>query len=317
MASHLKNIALVGASGNAGGAALKALLAANRFNITIISRADSSATFPEDASITVKKGDYKDPSFLQSAFSGQDAAMLALGFMAMDTQPALIEAAAKAGVKYILPTEYAADGQSKELTENLPPIAQKAEGRSQIEEMGAKWIAIVTNPWTEFSLAYGVSTFGIDVKEKKAVLWEDAGKFNTTSREQVGRGIAAVLSLPIENKEDESASLQHYANNFVYISSFLVTQRQLFDSVLRATGTKEADWSVEESKIWGDEGRVADAQQKMAQGNFMAMGGLMYGFYMSGDKGGNYEEKAKKDREVLGLKEENLDAVVKEFVNSA
>ena len=138
-----------------GGSALKHLLDTGRFNITIITRESSSTTFPSSPSVTVQRGSYDDASFLSVAFSGQDAVLFALNFMAMGGQSKLITAAAQAGVKWILPTEYAGDGSNQAMMDAVPLFGPKVAARKQIEELaktheGLKWIGIVTNPWTEF-----------------------------------------------------------------------------------------------------------------------------------------------------------------------
>ena len=72
----------------------------------------------------------------------------------MDVQKSLIEAAAKAGVKWILPTEYAGDGLNKHMVDNVPIFWPKREALKYIEELsktheGLKWIGVATNPWME------------------------------------------------------------------------------------------------------------------------------------------------------------------------
>ena len=237
----------------------------------------------------------------------------------MDQQPALIEAAAKAGIKWILPTEYAADGLNKSLMDAVPLYYGKGAARKQIEELaetyeGLKWIGVATNPWTEFSLVRGM--FGIDIPAKKFVFYEDGGKFNTSTIEQVGKGVAALLCLPIRDAERPRVSLEYYANNFGYISSFLTTQQELFEAVLKATRTNEADWYVERSTIEGSGGRIAKAQEELKKGNFMGGADVAYGYYMGDGLGGNYEEKARADREVLGLEVGDLDRVMAEVVKT-
>lgn len=146
------------ASGTIGSQILNHLLGTNKFHVTVISRSDSKATFPSHSSLTVHKGSYSDPEFLQTAFSDQDAAVIALNFMAMGLQPGIIEAAAKAGVKWIVPTEYAMDGLNETLAKNLskvPIMLPKVMARKQVEELardypGLSWIGVATNPWTEF-----------------------------------------------------------------------------------------------------------------------------------------------------------------------
>jgi hypothetical protein len=68
----------------------------------------------------------------------------------MPEQNILIKAAAKAGVKWILPTEYAGDGMNASLVEAVPLFHPKREARRLVEELGMKWVGFATGPWMEF-----------------------------------------------------------------------------------------------------------------------------------------------------------------------
>ena len=303
-----------------GASTLTHLLTTNAFTLTIITRSDSTSTFPSHPSLTVKRGSYSDGPFLAEAFKGQDAAIFALGFMAMNEQKLLIDAAAKAAVKWILPAEYGPDGLNKVLMDGVPLYWDKVAARKQIEELaanekgceGLKWVGVATNPWAEFSLVRGM--FGFQIPQRKVVMYEDAGRFNTSTLEQVGKGIARLLSLPISNPEDSRRSLGYYANNFVYISSLHTTQAELFEAAQRATGTTEADWTIERSSIMGPGGRIAKAKEAFEKGDMMGGADLAYCYYMGEGKGGDFEAKAKEDREVLGLEMEDVDRVVENAV---
>lgn len=151
---HLKNIAVVGA-GNLGSLVIQSLIAVKRFNITIISRSGSSSKFPADPSVTIKQGNYGSPSFLSSAFAGQEAVIFTLHHSAIpDLEITLIEAAAAAGVKWILPVEFGNDNANEGLIKLIPFNGKKTGPRRRIEELakkheGLKWIGIITNPWFE------------------------------------------------------------------------------------------------------------------------------------------------------------------------
>lgn len=320
--NHIKNIALVGATGNVGSQILHHLLQSSpTFNITVVTRSDSKATLPEDnTSVTVKRGSYDDTTFLSTVFANQDVLILALGFMAMDHQKALIEAAVKAGVEWILPTEYAGDGANEAMIDRVPLFWPKREARRLISKLAAeqaegqgegrsKFIAVVTNPWVPFSLQTGM--FGIDPYERKVTLYEDAGGFNVSTLEQVGRGVARLLNLPVKDEGNPRASLQHYANGFVYISSALTTQRELFGAALKVTGTTEADWDISRSSCAE---RLRVAEEKFAQGDMMAGADGTYAVYMGEGMGGDYENKAAEDRKVLGLETESVEGFVKSAV---
>ena len=156
-------------------------MTSNNFTkITIVTRSDSTATFDNlpssnSTEVRVQKGSYTDPSFLASAFQGSEVAIFALNFMAMGVQGQMIEAAARAGVKWILPTEYAGDGLNEEMVQAVPLFHPKREARRQIEELskekgceGVKWIGVATGPWLEaVSLPILFYSFGSDHGENE------------------------------------------------------------------------------------------------------------------------------------------------------
>jgi uncharacterized protein YbjT (DUF2867 family) len=65
-----KNVLLVGGTGATGKHILAALLADGTFNVTVLSRATSNATFPSH--VKVIKVDYSDKKALTEALRGQD-----------------------------------------------------------------------------------------------------------------------------------------------------------------------------------------------------------------------------------------------------
>ncbi|OHE94900.1 hypothetical protein CORC01_09819 [Colletotrichum orchidophilum] len=296
-----RKIAFVGASGNLGGFTLKALLDKGIHTITAVTRAQSSTALP--AGVIVKKGDYADEDFLVSAFQGQDVLILQLSFDSyMTAQAPLIRAAAKAGVKWVLPTEFGSDLAPSKLLEVSPLVAGKKQFRDLVEELGLSWIAIVNNPWFDWSLGQGF--WGIDIKNRSARLFDGGNtKFITTTIGTTGQGTAGVLSLP-------DAELEQFRNKPVYLKSFYISQRDMLDSILRATGTKEADWKVE---VLDAAAVVAESNEKFKQGDHAA---VLVGFYVNHMRegwGGDYNAKVT-DLSKLGLAEENLDEVVKRVV---
>jgi len=76
----------------------------------------------------------------------------------------MIEAAAKAGVKWILPTEYAGDGLNGEMVEAVPLFWPKREARRLVEELskefeGLRWIGVATGPWLEAVSSFSFHSF--------------------------------------------------------------------------------------------------------------------------------------------------------------
>jgi uncharacterized protein YbjT (DUF2867 family) len=129
---------------------LESLLQCGTFNVTTISRQDSSATFAPE--VTVKRGDYTSSAFLESALKGQDVLIITLpGTAAPDLQTNFIKAAAKVEVPWILPNEYGSDAANKEISNAVAIIGSKEKYLDQIQELGkSSWIGVVNNPWFDF-----------------------------------------------------------------------------------------------------------------------------------------------------------------------
>lgn len=124
---------------------MDAFLKAPSFNVSVLTRAESSATFP--SSVKVFKTDYTEASLL-SAFKGQDAVVSILAFRALVEQKKLIDVAIKAGVRHFIPSEY---GPSPYNTRNqdIMPTTFKIKGETleylkKKENLGLSWTAIAT-----------------------------------------------------------------------------------------------------------------------------------------------------------------------------
>lgn len=103
--NHIRKVAIVGASGNMGTYIVAELLASGKHEVTAITREDSSSTFPKD--VQVNKIDYAAQDSIVTALKGQDALVITMNTRAPQEQVAqLINAAAAAGVKWIIPNEW-------------------------------------------------------------------------------------------------------------------------------------------------------------------------------------------------------------------
>ena len=70
---------------------------------------------------------------------------------APDVQSGIINAAAKAGVPWILPNEWGQDGANAALADAVPLLKPKERYRREIEELGrSRWIGAANNPWFDF-----------------------------------------------------------------------------------------------------------------------------------------------------------------------
>ncbi|PNP42353.1 hypothetical protein TGAMA5MH_06035 [Trichoderma gamsii] len=294
-----RKIAIVGASGHLGKPTLKALLSKGVHTITAIQRNESTSNFPSE--VLVKRGSFEDESFLVDALRGQDAVVVIVPIPNMDLGDLFVRAAAKAGVPYILPTEFGVDAPEVENEHSM--MAPKVARRRLVEELGvSSWIAVIVNFWLDVNIQIGL--WGIDVKDRKVELFKNAeAKVSTTTVSRSGEVIAALLSLP-------ETELAQYKNKSYYYSSFELSQRDIFEAVKRATGTQDADWDIRER----DAAQViAEAEPKIRQGDGYAEWYRLFAKFFQGFKGGNYEDKAI-DLEKYGLPKENLDVVVKQAI---
>lgn len=237
-----------------------------------------------------------------------------------DPQQKLIAAAAEAGVKWILPNEWGYDVQHPGLFKDAFVGPAHKKYWEQIEGLGvSSWIGVTCGFWYEWSLGGGEMCYGFDIPGRKVVFFDEGEtRINTSTWPQVGRGVAELLSLPIlpADENDKSACLSNYRNDFVRISSFRVNQKEMFESVLRVTGTKKEEWEISnEDSVQRYQAGVA----KMQKGDMMGFAQAMYTRVFWKDGSGDFESSKGVMNGVLGLKEgeEDMDAFTKVAVGRA
>ncbi|EHK97730.1 hypothetical protein M7I_6514 [Glarea lozoyensis 74030] len=282
--TFIKNIAIVGGSGQMGTPLVKALVESKRFNLTAITRSESDSTFPP--TVNVLRGDYDSEDFLQSSFSNQEVLIIILATTApKDLQPRLIRAATAVAVSYILPTEFGPDTANSALAQAVPFLFPKKSLRDQIKaSQSSSLIAVVNGLWFDFLTNFRA--------------WQTL--FSTTTLAQVARGVTKLFELP-------SSELEKFKNHFVYVSSFAVSQTQILRSVQKATGTSNEDWKI--SSVPVDEA-IEMGLAEFQNGNFKGLLDVLYGNNSKPGMGGNFEHKL--NNELLGLESEDLDIVTNE-----
>jgi uncharacterized protein YbjT (DUF2867 family) len=294
-----RKIAIVGASGQLGKPTLNSLLSKGVHTITAIQRDESTSKYPPE--VVVKKGSFADESFLVRALEGQDVLLVIVPIPNMDLGNLFIHAAAKAGVPYILPTEFGVDTPNVENEHSM--MAPKMARRRLIEELGvSSWIAVIVNFWLDANIQSGL--WGIHVGDRKAEIFKGAdAKISTTTVSRSGEGIAVLLSLP-------EAELAQYKNTSYYFSSFELSQRDIFDAVKRVTGTTDSDWSITEKDA---NEIIRESELKLKDGDGYAEWYRLFVMFFQGAPGSNYEKKVV-DLRKYGLPNENLDTVVKRAI---
>ncbi|PYI32757.1 putative isoflavone reductase family protein [Aspergillus indologenus CBS 114.80] len=300
----IERVAIVGAGGTIGSHIAKALLATGKHTVTAISRKDSDNKLPEG--VQVASIDYEDEATIVAAFKGQQFLIITMAPTApRDTHSKLVQAAAKAGIPYVMPNGYAGDIENIEFGKDtlLGPVAKA--NRDEIERLGMQWITVCCGFWYDYSLAGGEARFGFDLGHRSLTVYGDGNvKISTSTLSQVGRAVAKVLSLKElpQDESDKTLTLSTFSNKGVYIKSFAVSQNEMFDSVKRVTSTIDTDWRI---TYQDTKKRYEDGLMQVKQGNMAGFSKMLYAraFYPQ-DPG---DLSAKVQNELLGLPDETLD----------
>lgn len=156
----------------------------------------------------------------------------------------------------------------------------------------------------------GASRFGCGIEGRTMTFFDDGQeKITTSTWDQCGRAVAALLSLKWypEDENDKDLAIDRWANTSVNIASFRVSQKDMFESVKRVTGTTDSDWKIEH--VSSDE-RYQEALRKMSTGDLAGFTEQMYTriFFPTGegDQTKNLANKA------LELPEEDIDESTRE-----
>ncbi|KAL4866936.1 hypothetical protein BDV12DRAFT_128317 [Aspergillus spectabilis] len=304
----IERVAIVGAGGTIGSHIANALLETGRHTVTALSRKDSGNRLPEG--VVVASVDYDDEATIVAALKEQQFLIITMAPTApRDTHSRLVQAAAKAGIPYVMPNGYGGDIDNIKLGEDtmLGPVAKA--NRDEIERLGMQWITVCCGFWYDYSLAGGETRFGFDFDKRSLTIYDDGNTKNSTSTlSQVGRAVAKVLSLNElpEDENDKSLTLSTFLNKGVYIKSFVVSQNDIFESVKRVTGTTDSDWTVthEDTKK-----RYEDGLAQAKVGNMAGFSKMLYARAFYPDSPNDLSVKAQ--NELLGLPDESLDESTK------
>lgn len=315
-ASRANHVTPSQASGHIGGCLTKWLLQGGKHTITAISRKESKAQFP--AGVQVKTYTPGDHASLVAALQGQEFLVITLpggGVQTNGLEPALVRAAAEARVPYVMPNAFGPDPLNEPMMRQILIGNPFFEARAEIERCGvSSWVVLATGFWYEWSLVGdGAHRFGCDLARRRMTFFDDGGeKITTTTWDQCGRALAALLALPRLPRDaaDAGPAVDDWAGRAVRVASFRVSQRDLLASAQRVTGTADADWAVEHVS---SRERFARAQAKMRDPATRLEGFAeqMYTrvFFPTGE---GDQARLGLANEALGLPEEDLDEATRE-----
>jgi hypothetical protein len=271
----------------------------------VLTRSDSTATFPSN--VTVKKTDYASEEGIAAALADIDFLIISLSARApADIHPRIVAAAAAAHVPYVMPNYFGSG-----LSERTGPSSAGLIGStftSHIEDVkkaNLTWIALCCGFWYEFSLGMGEQWFGFSIPERKVTLYDQGTKkINTSTWAICGDAVASLLALP----EDE---FKQFDNKGLYVSSFLVSQRDMLESLHRVLGTTDADWTIEYQPV---QERYDQGLKEMKEGKMVGFAKSLYAGAFFPQGRGDFETGFGLDNDKLKLQKEELDAATKKAV---
>lgn len=245
---------------------------------------------------------------------GQDFLVITLNAMVGDDlELKLIRAAAKAGVPYVMPNAYGPDAMNEAMMTQVMIGSRFFAAKAEIDKLGvSSWIVLGCGFWYEWSLCGdGQHRFGCGVEDRTMTFFDDGEeKITTSTWDQCGRALASLLSLKVlpEDAGDKAPAIDNWANRAVYISSFRVNQKDMFESVKRVTKTTDADWTIE---YVNSEKRFKEGVEKMMTGDRAGFAVQLYTriFFPTGE--GDHTKHGLAN-EMLGLPVENIDESTEE-----
>ena len=281
--------------------------------MTALVRSDSKSTLPKG--VKVAQINYDDENSLEAALKGQEFLIITLAVRAPpETHSKLVKAAAAAGVPYIMPNIYGFDIFNKKLAEDTL-YGSSLEKYSEVESLGvSSYIVMCCGFWYEWSLALPQPWFGFDIKARKVTFYDDGKtRISTSTWDQCGRALAGLLSLKEipDDANDKSPTVSQWKNKPLYISSFLVSQRDMLDSLNRVLGTTDKDWEIDYESTAE---RYKNGLAEMQKGQMVGLAKAMYSrvFYPNGD--GDFETSRGLDNDLIGLPKDDLDEATKRAV---
>ncbi|KAJ5611249.1 hypothetical protein N7510_007968 [Penicillium lagena] len=234
-------LVIAGSSGYVADHAIRAILASTepKFDVTILTRADSDKTPPSIPGAKIVPVDYNDHSALVRAVSGADAILSFLsGPAARVVDQLLLKAAQAASVRRIFPSEYTLDvlhpaavsllTEGGDWQEDLSPVVAARKFLALADEGGpTSFTTLITSGFIDSWLEGDFGSF--DPKNGKVTVVDSGDHYFTgCSLPFLGAAIVAVLKMDEERTK----------NKRIHIAELRATMNQIADTYDEVTGTK-------------------------------------------------------------------------------
>ncbi|KAM0549197.1 hypothetical protein ACHAPJ_009506 [Fusarium lateritium] len=294
--SPIKNVAAIGASGTLGTVALKKLLEADKFNITVIRRAGSESTFSSD--VKVVDVDYSSLDSLRSAFKGQDAVISLVPTFAADAQKGFVDAAIDAGVSRFIPSEFSANLANAN-ARTLPVFAAKIKLQEYLVEK---------TKYSDLTYTFIYGGGWLDAGRHRSFLISSTGDTTNTYDGGDVRFSASTLDTVADAIVSTLDHLEETKNRSVHVHSLVTTQNRLL--ALAKEVVPEKSWDTIDFKL---DDLTTTSDQRLANGHtdFETFVPYILRAIFDPAFGACYE---KTDNELLGIKkasEEDIKATLR------
>lgn len=300
MSTVIKKVAITGAAGDLGTVVFDKLVRSGKFDIRVLRRFGSKSTFPE--STDVVDVDFDSFDSLKSALVGQDAIVSTVGYSGLQSQLTLIDAAAAAGVKRIIPSDFGANLDNPK-TRQLPVFGDKVKAQEHVSDKSKTTDLTYTLVYNNAFLDWGLEhDFILRISDAKPVIIDGGDlPFSATTLGSVADAVVGILTRPEETK-----------NRSVRIHDIVTSQNQLLALAKKVAPGKS--WEVVPVKL--DDLTVA-ADARLAKGiydvetfaPYLSRATLDPGF------GGKFDTT---DNELLGVKgvsEDEVTQILKKILN--
>jgi hypothetical protein len=221
----------------------------------------------------------------------------AITSLSVSEQHRIIDAAVEAGVKRYVPSEFGLNNLNPKAQALSPVFKEKGDVQLYLkskESAGLSWTSFACGMWLKWSIEH--SFLGIDFAGQKFKVWDHGeGYFSCTLLEDTASAVVAALKKP-----------EKTANQLLYISNFATTQNELFALIEELSGKK-----FERSYVKTDE-IVADAHQRIAQGDLGAIYTTIETGFVTGRYSGHLEKEGPLANDLLGVPERQLGDVLLE-----
>ncbi|EXA31210.1 hypothetical protein FOVG_17454 [Fusarium oxysporum f. sp. pisi HDV247] len=273
MSTQVKNVALIGASGNLGVVIQDHFLAQkdSPLHLSVLTRENSGAKFSKG--LNVISTDYS-PESLERGLRGQDVVIMLLPPESTVDHESVIDAAVKAGVKRFFPSEYGVRTYHPAFADSVLLATKKRSIVKHLEKTQdiMSWTGIICNPWVDFCVIDGL--LGFDMKERKARIYNGGDvPFSTGLRDLAAQSLYALITNP--------ERLEEAKNQYIHVASYTVTQNEILDVVKKLTGQ---EWQVENAT---SEGVMPEALEDIKKGLNWGLGHQVQAILFSYDSEGH------------------------------